>query len=233
MIAAACANAATLAVADDAAEAGRKALDHWWGYPWYDSSSDGVQRIDVSPPPDYSWLFGWLRDLRLSLPETLLDWVVWIALILLLCALVYLLVRAFRRRAGGRATGGAGDEVAEDDAQRIESLPFPVDGSRLDLLEQARLRYEQGNYGQALVYLFSFQLVQLDKRQLIRLTKGKTNRQYLREMGPRWNLRRLVEQTMVAFEDFFFGNRAIDRGRFESCWSRLDEFRMLAGEGAQ
>ena len=36
---------------------------------------------------------------------------------------------------------------------------------------------------------------------------------------------------MVAFEDVFFGNYAIDRTRFESCWSRLDEFDALAAEG--
>ncbi len=231
MIAAAAAvvSVATLSAAD-AADTGRKSLDHWWSYPWYDSASDGVRRVDAYPPPDYSWLTNWLEKLRFSLPTTLLDWIVWIALISLLCALVYLLVRAFRRRAAAAAAAGAREEVTEDDAQRIESLPFPVDRGRLDLLQQARLLYEQGNYGPALVYLFSFQLVQLDKRQLIRLTKGKTNRQYLREIGSRWSLRRLVEQTMVAFEDFFFGNRTIDRGRFETCWSRLDEFRAAVWE---
>ncbi len=78
---------------------------------------------------------------------------------------------------------------------------------RLDLLAEARRHYQAGNYGAAIVYLFSFQLVQLDKRQIIRLAKGKTNRQYLREVGPRAALLRLVEQTMVAFEDVFFGNR--------------------------
>ena len=56
---------------------------------------------------------------------------------------------------------------------------------RLDLLAEARRHYQAGNYGAAIVYLFSFQLVQLDQRQIIRLAKGKTNRQYLREVGPR------------------------------------------------
>ena len=35
-----------------------------------------------------------------------------------------------------------------------------------------------------MIYLFSHQLVQLDRHQIIRLAKGKTNRQYLREVGP-------------------------------------------------
>ena len=77
-------------------------------------------------------------------------------------------------------------QVPDDgDAARIESLPFPVAAGRLDLLAEARRHYQAGNYGAAIVYLFSFQLVQLDKRQIIRLAKGKTNRQYLREVGPR------------------------------------------------
>jgi hypothetical protein len=103
-----------------------------------------------------------------------------------------------------------------------------VAAGRLDLLAEARRHYEAGNYGAAIVYLFSFQLVQLDRRQIIRLARGKTNRQYLREVGPRISLRKLVEQTMVAFEDVFFGNRQLRRDRFESCWARLEEFETLA-----
>ena len=60
----------------------------------------------------------------------------------------------------------------------------------MDLLAEARRHYQAGNYGAAIVYLFSFQLVQLDRRQIIQLAKGKTNRQYLREVGPRDPLRK-------------------------------------------
>jgi hypothetical protein len=67
----------------------------------------------------------------------------------------------------------------------------------------------------------------MDKNQVIRLTRGKTNRQYLREIARRPPLRALVEQTMVAFEDVFFGNHPLDRSRFESCWQQLDSFDRL------
>ena len=72
----------------------------------------------------------------------------------------------------------------------------------------------------------------LDKGQFIRLTKGKTNRQYVRELGSRWPLRRLLEHTMVLFEEVFFGHHSIGRTQFESCWLRLDEFEALVGQGA-
>ncbi len=219
-----------------AVEAGRESLDKWWSsYPWYDSANDGVGRVDVSPPWyeawDWDWLdFGW--NWSFSFPSSLMQWLAWIAVATLLILMAWLLIRAYRDRSGGATsrTGKGLAEADEDDGARIESLPFSVASGRLDLLAEARRRYQQGDYGKAVIYLFSFQLVELDKHQCIHLTKGKTNRQYMREVGPRRPLRALVEQTMVAFEDVFFGHRTLDRRRFETCWSRLDEFRARVME---
>jgi hypothetical protein len=80
------------------------------------------------------------------------------------------------------------------------------------------------------MYLFSYQLVHLDKHHLIRLAKGKTNRQYLRELRAQneesdgQGLRGILRRTMIAFEDCFFGDHAIEKNRFEACWQRLDDF---------
>jgi hypothetical protein len=217
--------ATTIAAADASVTAGRDALHRWPGYPWYDAQRDDVQPVKVqapkeSPPAEYGERSGGLAELVRVLAWTLLAAV--------LGVLVFLLLRAFIAR---EPAAGALPEVPDDgDADRIESLPFPVAAGRLDLLAEARRHYQAGNYGAAIVYLFSFQLVELDKRQIIRLAKGKTNRQYLREVGPRLPLRRLVEQTMVTFEDVFFGDRTLLRGRFESCWTRLVEFETLAAE---
>ena len=212
--------------------AGREALDQWYGgYPWYDAETDGVQRMELSEPWDWSWLWDWLPDFDLG--GSWLQWLGWIVIVLALAGVAYLLLRAMSGRQW-RGSAGWGDDAESserDDADRIEALPLPVLHGRLDLLGEARRHYRQGNYGQAIIYLFSFQLVQLDKQQIIRLTKGKTNRQYMREVGPRNVLRQLVEQTMVAFEDVFFGHRTLDRDRFESCWSRLTEFESLATAG--
>jgi len=223
--------------------AGREALDGWWAYPWYDPATDGLRRVEVPKPRDWSWLKDWMPDLGdwfrnlwpswAGWPDTMLGWIAWSVLILALGAVGYLLIRAYLSRETRSAKSGDGEKESEqEDTDRIEALPMPVTSGRSDLLGEARRHYQQGNYGQAIVYLFSFQLVQLDKQQIIRLTKGKTNRQYLREVGPQASLRQLVEQTMVAFEDVFFGNCTLDRARFESCWARLDEFQSLAGEAA-
>jgi len=214
---------------DESVRSGRKALDHWSGYPWYDSASDGVRRLDVAPEeqtPGDTDRAAHLGEAPGSIPlDPLLQWLAWIGVALLLSALIYLLWRAYRHRQQDEAAAGAAEAA---DADRIESLPIAVANGRIDLLAEARRHLQQADYARAIVYLFAFQLLQLDKHQIIRLGKGKTNRQYLREIGPRWALRRLVEQTMVVFEDVFFGNRALERARFESCWSRLAEFESLA-----
>jgi hypothetical protein len=46
-------------------------------------------------------------------------------------------------------------------------------------------------------------------------------------------LRQLVDQTLVAFEDVFFGHHSIDRIRFEACWRRLPEFESLLIKGTR
>ncbi len=96
-----------------------------------------------------------------------------------------------------------------------------------NLLGQAREHYLAGNFNEAIIYLFSYELVELDRRSLIRLSAGKTNRQYLRELGGRGTLAGLLQQSMVAFEDVYFGDRRLGRERFENCWQRLPEFEAL------
>lgn len=201
-------------------DAGRKALQPWFGYPWYDAPTDGLRRVEVSARRSPA------KPL-VSAVGSLLQIMVWTILALILAAIVYLLLRAYLLQP--RQARSPLARAAPGDADRIESLPFPVHPGRTDLLAEARRCYQDGQYGQAIVYLFSFQLVQLDKRQIIRLARGKTDRQYLREVGPRNALRQIVEQTMATFEDAFFGGRTIDRASFEACWSRVEEFEALIG----
>ena len=246
---------ACLAVASPAAdsgqsvEAGRKALDRWvWDYPWYDSQTDGVRRARVSQPwyVRWEWLweavrdfFDWLGGLFSfrGTGSTFWAWVRGVSLtvlVALLILLLYLAIRIWRARAQGTSGAAAKAEASEKtkEKRRVEALPAGVGQKRGGLLDAARECYQQGQYREAIIYLFSYQLVRLDKNQLIRLAKGKTNRQYLRELGRRLTLRRLLEQTMVAFEEVFFGNYAIDRARFESVWSRLDDFESLVAVGS-
>ena len=214
-------------------EAGREALDDYGSdaYPWYDAETDDVRPVELSEPADWSWLWDWLPDWGSF--GVVLQWIAWGIVALVLIAVIYLMARAQVRKQDKPKQSEWDYGEDENDAARIEALPFPVRSGRMDLLAEAREQYRQGNFGQAVIYLFSYQLVQLDKHQVIHLTKGKTNRQYLREVGPRPTLRSLLTQTMVSFEDVFFGNHALDRIGFETCWARLDEFQALAKEAAK
>jgi hypothetical protein len=148
-------------------------------------------------------------------------------LIGLLVTVVMLLIRAYLEGEGfgfGGRTAGTEATDSRSDAERIENLPFEVKVAQTDLLSEAKRLRAEGRFGEAIVYLFSYQLVQLDKHHFIRLTRGKTNRQYLFELAQRQDMRRLLAKTMVAFEDFFFGSHAIGQDRFESLWNQLDEF---------
>lgn len=228
--------------AEQAIESGRQALSRRGNYPWYDAQQDAVRRIDVrapqeaaahrnstweatppQAPPTWS-LRGFWEVLRM---------LAWTAILLLLAALVVLLVRAFlNREARGEQTPEAAETTAaRSDADLIENLPFQVPRRQADLLAEARRLYELGRYSEAVIYLFSYQLVQLDKHQLVRLARGKTNRQYLREVAARPDLRDILARTMRSFEDVFFGHHPLDRELFEACWTSLDEFHLRMEEG--
>lgn len=202
----------------------RQALGSRWRYPWYDGETDDVRSIVVKPPPQ-PW------NINLSWLPAVFRIVAWTLLVLALVGAALLLVRAYMARENRSAPESLSIDDRKADAARIEALPFALCRDEHDLLGQARRHYERGDFNEAIIYLYSHLLVELDRRQLIRLAKGKTNRQYLREVRS-GALAALLEQTMVAFEDVFFGNHPIGRPRFEACWSRLDQFRALAAQGA-
>jgi hypothetical protein len=203
-------------------------------FPWYDAQRDALRRVDLPPiegavPTRLDWRWSptnW--NLNLNLLWDLIEALAWLLLIVLLGLIIHLLVKAYLNR---ESLAVAGPNLAAQeqltDAQRIEQLPFQVRRPESDLLSAAREAYQAGNFGDAIVYLFSYQLLQLDKVNLIRLAKGKTNRQYLRELRHQGTARRLLTHSMLVFEDVFFGNYRLDRERFESCWNELEQFQSV------
>jgi hypothetical protein len=199
--------------ADESVADGREAFGEA-AFPWYDSEADSLQPLKFREPPDWKlWKLG-----------PVLKVVAWVALAILVAAIVALVIYLARQRAA-RAEAEArekGETMLAPD--QVEALPFLAERRRDDLLGQARYHYQQGNYSEAIIYLFSYKLVQLDKFAVIHLAKGKTNRQYLRETARVAELKSPLERTMLAFEGVFFGSRALDRGGFEACWNVLPKF---------
>ena len=95
---------------------------------------------------------------------------------------MWLLVWAARRldasrphaKAGSIARGrsGADGGSADGDTARPTRTCWPRPGPAT----------RPGDYGMAIIYAYAYQLVELDQHHAIQLRKGKTNRQYLREL---------------------------------------------------
>jgi hypothetical protein len=227
--------AAQQAPAEDPVEAGRKVLSGSGRFPWYDRSQDGVRRLNAVPRSqadsrnrDSKWTKTGTQNTgrmpRFSLFGAALQWLGLTLLVVLLGVIAFLVAKAFLKdEVSDRVAHRKIIETGRD-VDRVEALPFAVRKPTGDFLSEARRLYEAGDYSEAIIYLFSYQLVQLDRQHLIRLAKGKTNRQYLRELRQRPNLRAILETTVLNFEAAFFGRKTLSREQFERSWSKLDEF---------
>jgi hypothetical protein len=218
-------------------EAGRDTLSKglFNRHPWYDANTDDLQLIPVAPPPpppqssrwnwpDWDWDFSLLGNVLSVNLFTLLAWAI-------VLVLVFFLVRYLLKLYEGREREEAEEDEPEESTpeDRVEALPAQVQKNIHDLLAEAQRQYEAGNYNDAMVYFYSHLLVQLDRRQRIRLAKGKTNRQYLAELGSEPALRSILQRSMVAFEDAYFGKHTLSRARFEACWQDLPQFEARLG----
>ncbi len=207
-------------------------------YPFYDRAKDDVRQLNVAPPAEddsanrkSKWKAkpATPRTPRAgtsrygSLLGTLLQVVGLTALVIFIGVLAWLIATAFLKNETTETVVSKVIETSRD-VDRVEALPFHLRKPTGDFLAEARRLYEAGNFSEAVIYYYSHLLVQLDRQHVIRLAKGKTNRQYLRETRSRPLLREILDRTMVAFEDVFFGHHELSRERFEECWRRLEEF---------
>ena len=234
---------------DPAVDAGRKALRDSATYPWYDSETDELRDLHASSKAKddtdtrktgWQWELPAVKPVNVSPPSwqfptlwTIVQYTAIAVLVALIVGLVVLLIRYFLKME--EASSGGSDLSFDEQAaeiDRVEQLPFVVRRPTGDFLSEARALYEQGRFAEAIIYLYSYELVQLDRHQHIHLSKGKTNRQYLREIRSEPTLRGMLHRTMIAFEDVFFGHHDLDRSRFEECWQRLDEFHRQLEQGA-
>ena len=212
----------------------REALRAQSSMPWYDPDQDSIRRISVKPPEDdVHRQSRWAADAASSVPTDerpvslfwrIMQVLAWITLAALLVAVMWLLVWAAGRLDRSRLTEDKTVDRAKVDPERMEDLPMSIPPTDRDLLAAARACYEAGDYGRAIIYAYAYQLMELDQHHAIQLSKGKTNRQYLRELRAKPRLRELLRDTMLVFEDVFFGHHTLSRPQFQRCWDSLDEF---------
>jgi len=227
------------AAADDASadpvEQGRTSLRRLGSVPWYDASNDSLRPLQ-EPSSWWWWLDGWgsrgtsAGSFGLG---SIMRFIAWSALAVVLVVLVIFVVRRLTHQEFPALTSiNVHKRSTAAVASLVERLPVSLDAPVVDFLEHARQLYGQQRYNEAIVYFFCYQLVELDRKHFIRLARGKTNRQYLRELRAHRSLQPLVERTMVAFEDVFFGKHPLGREQFEACWHQLPEFNTMTQQSA-
>lgn len=209
---------------------------------WFDSSDQSVhptrasKTIDVddrhrsiagSTAQTTSW--SWWRTFRTSLG----DWFSWIfqswQIMLLVCLLSLLLIVGFLVLQYGlsfqvRAAKMSDLSIREREKAKLQDLPFEIEQTMFGLLAQAERYRAAGDYSKAIIYLFSHALVEMDGARCIRLTRGKTNRAYLRELNGQDNLRGFTNQLVLAFEYAFFGKHVLSQEAFERIWQQIPAF---------
>ena len=154
----------------------------------------------------------------------------WVVFVVAVVAAAILVIWMFLKMDKRTSNIQSFEDYAEEELieERIKQLPFDLQRDLPgNLSEQARQLAQQGNYNRAMMFLFSHVLLALDKRELLKLKKGKTNRQYLREIRQHGDIAKYYRQVMVPFEDSFFGNHDISQTRFENCWDELEPFETV------
>ena len=198
--------------------------------PWFDGESKEVVPIELAPGEpraDYrstewewpEWESSW------EWPE--LPWLgpavwytIWTLIIVGLVGLLYFIMRAILQTSRREASGAS---AAEWNPARIEELPFELASRPDDLVEAAQQARARGDLRLSIILLFSEQLLHLDRTNRIRLAKGKTNRQYLRELAWDPPLRQLLRKSVHIFERVYFGGWEPTRKAADAMWKITEE----------
>ncbi len=221
-----------------AIESGKEAFQSQWNMNWYDAKQDGIRPINIKVRKTRSRRSNsdWLRFLGNFTWEEFFRFIAWMTLFSLLFCLVYYAMKKYLNREVSKSLKESEDirENRISQLERVESLPIEVKKPLANHLDEARRHYESGEYAEAIIYLFSYQLLELDKAHFLHLSKGKTNRQYLREVyrteEGKQNQKlqskfgELLCRTVEIFEASFFGNHPPSAAQFESCWQPMNDF---------
>ena len=233
------------AIAQDSVEIGKEALSNK-AYPWYDTSTDGPRSLETKQRPDLR--SGNRHNIPLKQKQytqnntapaapggggtvnqnfggliagiSAMTWAALIALILLVIGILAWAMLRMQSQPAVDVEAAPRRSMAES----IKQLPFDLDSPTGDFRQQAHAAYVAGDYRRAMTYLFSHVLVTLDQKGLVRLRRGKTNREYLRELRAHQPISDYYQHVMVPFEASFFGDHELSKRDFETCWERHDQF---------
>lgn len=231
-----------------------QSLESMGSLPWYDPERGGVAPVDVQPRVDDSvnrssrWLPQPAKPAgpnpapagspsgggSVSTARSIAELIGWAIVAVLMVLVVGVLVYAFLRIEGVETRSAAGEtepeELEEDFQARLENLPVEVRRPTGDLLQEADRLVAAGQIDAAIIYLFGHRLLQLDRSHMIRLARGKTNRQYLAELRGRSELQGIMRETIQVFEASYFGRYEVTAERFQEIRASQPQFEALLAQ---
>jgi len=228
----------------DGVELGREVFSKK-NYPWYDAQTDQVKRVEVGERPaaksknrnDIA-----LKPVRQRANRGAWNWngsflgglsvFAWVMIGMVIAALAAILIWALMRMEPNQPIQ-VDDLPIRTIEESIKQLPFDLDPVTGDFRQLAQHAFDAGDYQKAMIYLFSHVLVSLDQKGLIRLRKGKTNRQYLSELRLHGALAKYFQRVMIPFEATFFGDHDLKKTEFESSWNELSNFETRVEHSTQ
>lgn len=213
---------------------------------WYDAESATLRPVDVAPESDDSvnrksrWL---PRAAKVKSPTpatpsgtgilgsgftvgNLLGWALIAAVVLAAGLLLGLLIRHADAGGGTLAVARPGRRSLIDPQMQaqIEQLPVELRRTGIHLRDEAERLMHAGQYDQAIILLFGHQLLLLDRAAWLQLSRGKTNRQYVREAAvANAAAGRILRHTAAAFERSYFGRYPITADEFAASWTANSE----------
>ncbi len=205
----------------NADEEGRAALHESNYTPWYDAANDTTRGLQLppdktaAPPPPPKPAPVTYGSNTSSASDFEYLW--WFLLAVVVLIVLWLIIRTMQQRdpewqaAKARPQPGTLTSVA-----RLTDLPVELSPRVTNMYDEAQRLAGLGNYALAIVYLYSHMLVRLTEARRIELSKGKTNRVYLRELRGDPELWKFFNRAIVQFEGSYFGNHPPSPAQFEA-----------------
>ena len=97
----------------------------------------------------------------------------------------------------------------------LSALPFAVPDATGDPEASFNAACAVGDWTRAVVWLYAWQLLALDRVGVVRLLPGKTNRGYQREVSALQPIRTALSATIEVFERTYFGHHPATRNEVE------------------
>jgi hypothetical protein len=107
----------------------------------------------------------------------------------------------------------------EQTKQRIAELPAELRDTNVSPRTELERLMKTGDFDRAIIFLYGHQLLMLDRIGWLRLSRWKTNNQYVREtIQSHTPTGGQLGRTVKAFERSYFGKHPLSREEFETLW---------------